>query len=163
MHINVNRPAAVGLPNTELLAGALPRVDWSDAWAIPADGLPDDPQVWADAVFHAPPTWVVVLLGVREATVGLVGIERGGRAAFATRERTGPEVLVGIDQSHLDFRASVLREPHRVVLSTVVMVHNRRGRMYSALVRRVHPVVVRAMLGRARARLCSQGAVRPAS
>jgi hypothetical protein len=28
-------------------------------------------------------------------------------------------------------------------------VHNRRGRLYSALVRRVHPVVVRTMLARA--------------
>jgi Protein of unknown function (DUF2867) len=156
-------PVAVRLPDTELLAGALPRVDWSDAWAVPADGLPDDPQVWANAVFHAPPRWVRALLGLREAVVGLVGIERAGRGAFATQRRTGSEVLVGIDQGHLDFRASVLREPHRVVLTTVVMVHNRRGRLYSALVRRIHPLVVRAMLRRARERLGSQAVPRSAS
>jgi hypothetical protein len=58
-------------------------------------------------------------------------------------------VLLGIDQSHLGFRASVLLESRRVVLSTVVRVHNRRGRAYSAVVRRLHPLVVRTMLARA--------------
>ena len=59
------------------------------------------------------------------------------------------EVLLGADQSHLGFRASVLVERDRVVLSTVVELHNRRGRAYFALVRRLHPLVVRGMLARA--------------
>ena len=81
--------------------------------------------------------------GARGA-VGLVGIARGGRSSFDTVARTADEVLLGTDERHLDFRASVLREPDRVVLSTVVTLHNRRGRAYFALVRRVHPVIVRA-------------------
>jgi hypothetical protein len=59
------------------------------------------------------------------------------------------EVLLGIDQRHLAFRASVLVEPDRVVVSTIVEVRNRRGRAYSAVVRRIHPWVVRTMLARA--------------
>jgi hypothetical protein len=34
-------------------------------------------------------------------------------------------------------------------VSTIVEVRNRRGRAYSALVRRVHPFVVRSTLARA--------------
>jgi hypothetical protein len=35
------------------------------------------------------------------------------------------------------------------LVSTVVQLHNARGRVYFALVRLVHPAIVRAMLDRA--------------
>ena len=148
------RVRAVTVPQTPLLKHALPHVDWSDAYAVrrPA-GSSSDPQDWADAVFHAPPAWVGALLLARESLVRLVGIDRAGRGAFDPVARTDDEVLLGIDQSHLGFRASVLCEPDRVVVSTVVHLHNRRGRAYSAIVRLVHPAVVRAMLRRAARRV----------
>ncbi len=142
------------VPRTALLAEALPRVDWADAYAVPLQpGMPADPQTWADAVFHDPPGAVVGLLWLRNALVELVGIERGDMSAFDPVARTADEVLLGTDAGHLDFRVSVLRDTDRVVLSTVVQVHNARGRLYSALVRRVHPIVVRTMLNTAARRL----------
>ncbi len=143
------------VPATALLDGALPRVDWSDAYAVPVpiDGPRHDPQEWADAIFSAPPPWVRALFGVRQVLVRLVGIEPGGRDVFATVDWRPDEVLVGVDQQHLGFRASVLVEPGRVVLSTVVQLRNRRGRAYSSLVRRIHPWVVRGMVTRAARRL----------
>ena len=145
------RVYSVAVPGTPLLARALPYVDWSDAYAVlplaPSSGR--HPQEWAEAIFHSPPVWVRLLLGLREAAVGLVGIERGGPHAFDTVSWSANEVLLGIDQSHLAFRASVLVEPGRVVVSTVVEVRNRRGLVYSALVRPIHPLVVRGMLARA--------------
>ncbi len=148
------RARATAVPVTPLLATALPRVDWADAHAVRVPpGAPTDPQVWADAIFRDAPRWVVKLLGLRDAVVGLVGIARGGHSSFGTVCSTPDEVLLGTDERHLDFRASVLREPDRVVLSTVVCLHNRRGRLYFALVRRVHPTIVRAMLTRAARRL----------
>jgi hypothetical protein len=135
---------------TGLIVGALPRVDWSDAHAVAAPpGTPLDPQAWVDAVFRNPPRWVLAALGLRELLVGLVGIDRAGRGAFDTLAFTDDEVLLGSDANHLDFRVSVRREPDRVLLTTAVLLHNRRGRAYSALVRPVHPIVVRAMLNRA--------------
>ncbi|VXB09606.1 DUF2867 domain-containing protein [Aeromicrobium sp. 9AM] len=148
------RATGVPVPATPLLENALPHVDWADAFAVRRPvGSSGDPQVWADAVFHAPPLWVGALLAARESLVRLVGIERAGRGVFDPVAHTDDEVLLGIDQSHLGFRASVLCEPDRVVVSTVVRLHNRRGRAYSAIVRRVHPAVVRAMLRRAAARV----------
>ncbi len=152
--LEVRRARATAVPATDLLAGALDRVDFSDACEVDCyRGMPADPQVWADAMFHDPPRWVVALLGVREALVGLVGIARDDGTSFDTVARTDDEVLLGTDERHLDFRASVLREPDRVVLSTVVALHDTRGRAYFALVRLVHPVIVRAMLTRAARRL----------
>jgi hypothetical protein len=141
----------VAVPSTPLLAHALPHVDWSDAYAVVTSTGPQrhHPQDWADAIFHSPPLWVRALLGAREVAVGIVGIERGGPHAFDTVSWTSDEVLLGIDQDHLAFRASVLVEPGRVVVSTVVEIRNRRGLAYSALVRRLHPFVVRSMLARA--------------
>jgi hypothetical protein len=148
------RSRATAVPPGGLLDGALPRVDFADAHAVEArPGTPTDPQAWADAVFRDPPPWVVGALGLRQALVGLVGIERGDSSAFATLARTDDEVLLGTDAGHLDFRASVRREPQRVVVSTVVRLRNARGRAYFAVVRPVHPIVVRAMLARAAGRL----------
>jgi Protein of unknown function (DUF2867) len=156
------RALPVEVPETALLAGALPRVDAADAFAITAaPGTSTDPRQWADAVFHSPPGLVVALMALRQALVGFAGIERGDRSTFATVRHTDDEVLVGTDAGHLDFRASVLREERRVVLSTVVRLRNRRGRLYWSVVRHVHPVVVRAMLGRAAQRLSTAATALP--
>lgn len=156
--LEAERARPVPVPVTTLLGSALPRIDFADAYAVRArPGLPTDPQVWADALFRDPPGWVIGLLGLREALVGLVGIARGGAGSFGTVGRTGDEVLLGTDERHLDFRVSVLRAQDRVVASTVVTLHGMRGRGYFALVRLVHPVVVRAMLGRAAHRLAVGG------
>jgi Protein of unknown function (DUF2867) len=151
---DAERARPVPVPATPLLATALPRVDHADAVAVVRrPGMPADPQVWADALFHDVPRWVGALMGVRDSLVGLVGIARGGPGSFTTVARRVDEVLLGSDEEHLDFRASVLVERDRVVLSTVVTLHGRRGRAYFAPVLLVHPVAVRAMLTRAAHRL----------
>jgi hypothetical protein len=133
-----------------LATGALPRIDYADAFAVERRReTPDDPRAWADVIFHSPPAWVAALVGLREVFVGLVGIERGGPDAFAVIAREGDEVLLGSDSGHLDFRAVVRTEPEQVVLTTVVQLNNWRGRAYFGLVRLVHPLVVRSMLRRA--------------
>ena len=142
---------AVPMPRTPLLACALPRVDWSDAYALalPRRERAHPPEEWADAIFRAPPPAVRILFGAREVLVRLVGIEPGTRHAFDLVSWSPNEVLLGIDQRHLGFRASVLVQPDRVVVSTIVEVRSRRGRAYSALVRKVHPLVVRLTLAHA--------------
>lgn len=146
-----HRPYLVSLPQSSLLAHALPHAAWSDAYAVqvPGGAPRRDPQEWAEAVFHAPPFWIQVLFGVRELLVRVVVIEPGGRHVFDTLSRTADEVLLGVDQSHLSFRASVLVERDRVVVTTLVQLRNRRGAAYFALVRRVHPLVVSSTLARA--------------
>ena len=148
--VRFGRVAATAVPESRLLARALPIVDSADAFAVTFPGPPPgDPQQWADAIFRAPPVWVRALFGVRQGLVRVVGIESGDRHVFDTVAWQPDEVLVGTDQQHLGFRASVLLERRRVVLTTVVQLHNRRGRAYWALVRRIHPAVVRTMLARA--------------
>ncbi len=145
-------------PQTGLVVGTLPRVDASDVFVIERRReTSTDPEAWARAIFDDPPRWVAALMGVRERLVGLVGIERS-QETFAVIERSEDEVLLGADAAHLDFRTAVRCEPTRVVMSSAVQVHSRRGRLYHAPIRRIHPPIVRAMLARAAHRLARQGA-----
>jgi hypothetical protein len=157
---DVPRPRAVPPPETATLLqetitryGGPDEIDLLDSYAVPHHHrLVGDPQAWADAIFHRPPPWVVALLVLRQALVGLVGIQRDDGTAFATLARTDDEVLLGTDSGHLDFRASVHVADGRVTLSTVARTNNRRGRLYLLPVGVLHPPIVRSMLARAHRR-----------
>ncbi|MFK8850238.1 DUF2867 domain-containing protein [Streptomyces sp. Ac-502] len=138
------RPVAVPVPPAARLARtAFARTDFQDAWQLPLPpGMPRDPAAWKGVLRGAFP-------------------EKGR----ATTE-DGGEILLGKDARHLDFRASLLVESPaegadgrtaghggRVTLSTVVRTHHTGGRLYFAVVRRVHPVLARAMLRRTHRRL----------
>jgi hypothetical protein len=113
----------------------------------PHDALWPSPE-WAPMWLEGPPA-VGVTGGHAKLRYRVSAYEPGRRIVFTLE----PNVLLGMDAGHLDFRAVVSVEPERVVLTTLVRRHNRRGRAYFALVRRIHPVVVAAMLTRAATRL----------
>ncbi len=65
---------------------------------------------------------------------------------------TPDELLLGIDDSHLDLRVSVLKQGGArpsYIISTVVKVHNWLGRAYMLPVGRIHPLIVKTMMRRA--------------
>lgn len=146
---------ATTVPSTAtLLRGSLTSLDLEDAYAVRVPpGTADDPQTWADAVFRDPPRAVSALLHLRNRLVGLLGIAPGDDSDFDTVARSTAEVLLGVDEEHLAFRASILVEPDddgtTVTLSTRAAIRSGRGRFYLAGVRIVHPFVTRAMLRRA--------------
>ncbi|WP_222851678.1 DUF2867 domain-containing protein [Phytoactinopolyspora mesophila] len=152
------KPRAVPIPDQSLLIrDALDRVDYADAFEVTLQpGATTDPQVWADAIFRSPPRWVGALLLLRNRLVRLVGIRPESNRAFDTIERDTHEVLLGTNAGHLDFRASVLVQTDAVTLTTIVQIHNRRGRLYMAIVSRLHPRVVKSMLYRAMRHLNEQ-------
>lgn len=134
-------PARAGaLPaSATLLSGSLPEVDYSDAYSIvvPA-GVSADPQAWAAALVSGLP---------RRAAPGPQLAENDS------------EVLLGADEKQLSYRASVIvaagTDRHVVTLGTVVRLHSVTGRAYFAVVRRVHPLLVRFLLRRAAVRMTS--------
>ncbi|MFP5022599.1 DUF2867 domain-containing protein [Pseudonocardia phyllosphaerae] len=154
------RVQAVPLPHDGLLDPDDADAADAVAVAVPA-GMPDDPRRWADVIFREPPPLVTVLLGLRDALVGLVGIERSRGDEFEIRDHDDCEVLLGADAGHLDFRCVVRVEPGRVVLATTVQLHGARGRLYWSVVRHIHPWVVRAMLTRAARRIRDTASGRP--
>jgi hypothetical protein len=135
------------------------RPDYVDVMACPLpEGATTDPAVWAATVFSplGTPSWVKVLMGLRQVLVPLIGVPQGSaERAFAVVETRGEEALMVSDDRHLDFRAALGVDPETrlVRLVTVVRLHGLRGRVYFAPVRVVHPLVVSAMLHRAARRL----------
>ena len=129
-----------------------------------------------------PPAWVAAAMRARDAVVGTLfglktsaGVPPGHRANFAgdattssapvalvpgmrrgifrVLDRTTNEILLGEDDTHLDFRVSLLHERAAddafITVSTVVRFHNVLGRAYFFPVRPVHARVVPAMMRRA--------------
>ena len=86
--------------------------------------------------------------GVRgDTAISAVGTRMGIFRIFGNSER---ELLLGIDDRHLDVRVSVMKAEragrHWYTVSTVVRVHNLLGRLYMMPVGRIHPLIVRSMM-----------------
>ena len=120
------------------------------------------------AVFGHTPRFAKALLIARNALARLAGLETppassilrpaiGG--AYAVGDQIGPwpvfainanEIVAGRNNSHLDFRVSVLRqdsaEGSTVTVSTICHVHNRAGKIYLFFVIPFHRFGVRMLL-----------------
>ncbi|MCW8307458.1 DUF2867 domain-containing protein [Acidiphilium sp. PA] len=75
---------------------------------------------------------------------------------FRVLERYENEINLGEDDTHLDFRLSVLqqpaspRQPQRLTVTTLIFCHRPLGRVYITLIAPFHRAVVRRSLDRAR-------------
>ncbi|SJZ69348.1 Protein of unknown function [Enhydrobacter aerosaccus] len=159
------------VPTSSVLHGTLADADFFDAYVAP---LPDDSLSPMEVFLHASrhtPQWVTRLMSLRNRLVSLVGLKDVGRmqddvdrpadsyrvgdrlGIFSVFGRTEQEVVLGIDDRHLDVRVSILKEcrdgrDSYVVISTVVHVKNCLGHIYMLPVGRIHPLVVKAMMRR---------------
>jgi hypothetical protein len=152
-------PARGCVPGFDSLAVRdIPAPDYADVVIIPLpDGAPDDPEIWARAVFDpaSSPAVVRLLMGLRQVLVGLIGVNRAAPDVFAVREVVGQEALIAADDTHLDFRAAVAVDPvtRLVRVTTTVRLHGRRGRLYFAPVSVLHEMITLSMLRAAARRL----------
>lgn len=160
------QPRAVPVPAESQINDVYARPPLADAYAIDLPrGTVSDPELLARFVFSRQPRWVVALMAVRDALVSVVGLktgrslstvgqQRGRIGIFKLYEANALEVIMGEDDKHLDFRASVLyRAPQEgstamasLVVSTVVRPHNLLGRTYLTVITPFHRRVVQAFL-----------------
>jgi hypothetical protein len=143
------------------MGSTMPSVDWCDAfWVeLPRDS-PDDPMYWRDLLFGAGhsrrPTGLMRLRDLFARRVGLKSAATGNGASYPVLARAGREVVVGMDDRHLDFRVALTVRPFgtpHLVVTTAVRRHNRFGRAYFAIVKGPHHLLVphwaRRVVGRA--------------
>ena len=120
------------------------------------------------SVFSHYPTWMKVVLIARKRLASLAGLEAPTaseimtpemKSLYSVGEQIGPwpiyalsgsELIAGRDNSHLDFRLSVLRETNgesvSAVISTVCRVHNTFGKAYLFFVIPFHKWGVRRLI-----------------
>ena len=156
----MTHPASRPFPDpTELLPGA----DFGDRYALTVDGQDLDAAEGSRRMFgHAPP-WIRGLLGLRNLITRPFGLKPGrNRTAPATPQigifpviRQSPgEVVMGLNDRHLDFRVSVeIRNldagRQDISVSTAVRTHNLFGRGYLTVVKPFHRLIVPSMLKQA--------------
>jgi hypothetical protein len=158
---------SVPLPPESAIANAYASMNLCDAYAIelPA-GASTRPEVLAQFIFAHQSPWIGRLMAVRDALVAGFGLKTARHLAslgaenaagrlgiFKVYSTTPTEIVLGEDDTHLDFRLSVLcsGQPspgakRRLVLSTVVHCHNRLGRFYIFLIAPFHRLVVQSSL-----------------
>lgn len=168
-----NSVRTAALPAESSIAHLFVGADLADAFAIalPA-GAPQDTEALARAVFGDPAPWFRALLALRDAIVAPFGIKTSARLRrelgsdgaathidfFPILSREPGELIIGDDDRHLDFRASVLQrasasgEGRELVATTAVHCHNLFGRIYIFVISPFHRLVVRSSLSRAAAR-----------
>ncbi len=154
------------LPAASRLRESLPRIDYLDAYDVPAT-RPEQSMVsiYAAALDHLPGVFKQLLV-LRSAIVkpfGIAGVSYADLTKPIDTERTyvvgdklgrwtifaqhPDELITGTNDKHLDFRVSVLRDDRKyVALSTAVMTHNTFGRAYLSTILPFHKFGVARIL-----------------
>ncbi len=147
-------------------------VDLMDAYMVrlPKESI-TSPELLAKFIFEQQVPWVMGLMKLRDLLVKMFRLKVSTVEDFISTDKDGAEcigffkvyslidneVIMGEDDHHLDFRVSVLyrngesedgSSPH-VIISTVVLCHNRLGRNYLRLIKPFHRVIVKSGLRRA--------------
>jgi hypothetical protein len=137
-----------------LLTGA----QFSDAFSVTVGGAAFDARRAAERMLGRSPRWIRALMALRDYIVTPFGLKTSPDAAthadaigiFPVLSDTPGRLVAGFDDSHLDFRVVVDVAPsgqrQRVTATTLVLTHNRLGRVYLAIIMPFHRLVVRALL-----------------
>jgi Protein of unknown function (DUF2867) len=158
---------AVPIPDESRVRLAYATTDLADAYEtrLP-EGAIHEPEALARFIFTSRPSWVAKLMWLRDGIVRGFGLKTADGLLQSTERRIGlfriygttsTQIVLGEDDSHLDFRVSVqLRSEslaggsaNFVVVSTVVHCHNLLGRSYIFFIAPFHRLVVKAGLRRA--------------
>jgi len=150
-------------PAESRLSDWYPGASLTDSFAVALPpGAPADVDTLATLLFADPPAWFTILLAIRDRVMTPFGVKAshtlsGGEhiAFFPVLSRSTDEIVLGADDRHLDFRASVLlrRTDNRLVATTVVRCHNLLGRLYLAAILPFHVLIVTDSLRRLRRHL----------
>lgn len=150
-------------PENTLIRKDMGTVDYFDSYMTVKKTT--DPILAITRKLLQTPGWVTALMHIREILIARpFGLRTGNRTK---NERTSPrpeielapilysnenELVMGEDDKHLYFRLSVLKVNKgvdtEIYLTTVVRFNNAGGKIYFALIRLFHGLVVRAMLTR---------------
>jgi hypothetical protein len=137
-----------------LLAGA----QFSDAFSVMIAGTALNARQAAERMLGRSPRWIEALTALRDHLVRPFGLKTSSATAnyadtigiFPVLSETPARLVAGFDDSHLDFRVAVdvatSDQGQCVTATTLVLTHNRLGRIYLAIILPFHRLVVRSLL-----------------
>ena len=139
---------------------ALPNGDWADGFVVTSQTTVANARAAAEKVLTSFPFYVTALMAVRNAIVSVVGLKTGSKrhpdtdyvGFFPVISQTAEQVVVGMDDRHLDFRCVVDLANSAlgvdVSLTTVIDRHNWLGHCYLFVVRPFHRHIIKSSLRR---------------
>lgn len=151
-------PTVTSPPADPAFAASLPGCDFADAFSVVVARRDLDARDVSADFFSTPPAWASALLDIRNAVMGRLGYKAPPiRKGFPVIRESATEVVSGLDDGHLDFRALMRIDPDaagsRITLTTAVATHNRMGRVYLAVIMPFHKLIVRSMVRQLAVRL----------
>jgi len=139
---------------------ALPSADWADCYELQVAKSDFTAMAAAHAMLGRFPLWVRLLLWLRDAVTGLFGLKSTHDTAsddlemigfFPVVSKSHNQVVVGLDDRHLDFRVVIdVRNDEQGgrLVDTTTLVRRKiwLGRIYIALITPFHRLIVATML-----------------
>ncbi|MCP4209601.1 MAG: DUF2867 domain-containing protein [Shimia sp.] len=141
---------AAPLPESSDLHARIGAEDFLDCYSIDSD-MP--PRQGAEIVTNFP-GWAQMLANLRTVLVKPFGLrteaptDRDCVGIFPIESESDTGVIAGFDDSHLNFRVSVLSEGGKVFVATWVHRNNLFGRLYLATIMPFHILIARDALVR---------------
>ncbi|MFD2036299.1 DUF2867 domain-containing protein [Belliella marina] len=140
--------------------GLLSKVDFSDTFST--TNQENNLREITHLIFNKPPKWVKWLFSIRNKTVRLFGLKTEMPADYNERFAVGGyigyfrifsisdhEIVLGADDSHLNFRAIVAHNKetlHNIKVITLVQYNNPMGKIYMGIIKPFHLMVVKRLV-----------------
>ena len=165
------------LPKESLLHNYFSKTDYEDSFMTSINSkrhLPIDNVI--KAFLTSAPTWVITLMKVRDKIAKVLKLKTHSGAdpaitlaqssfevgekfgLFELTDKTQHEAILGTDDSHLNFRVSLLvnqelGQPNELYISTIVRINNKMGWVYFNTIDQFHKLVVKSFLKKMRENL----------
>lgn len=152
-----------------VFVASLPGSDFSDAFTVVVPRGDLDARAVAALAFGSLPDWAGWLMKIRNLAMRPFGLKTDEiRHGLPVLQEGPTEVVVGVNDDHLDFRTQFRTDtlrlgaegPHLglITVSTIVRTHNRLGRVYLRIAMPLHKRVVRSLLTRVAEKLMGDSA-----
>lgn len=150
-------------PETTGIKYAMSTVDFSDTFST--SNHQDDLEQIATKIFGTFPVWVKWFFQIRSVLVRLIGLKTAPPEDYNKEIRVGgyigffrifailpDEMILGADDSHLNFRVSIYNsgsKSYNIKVTTLVKFNNFTGKLYMSLISPFHRLVVKRMVRQA--------------
>lgn len=135
------------IPDDSAILAGFGEVHFYDVWQI-AKATDESAAEIAKELMRLPP-WATALFKLRNAIVRVFGLKTGRTdAQFPIIFQSDNEAVMGLGDSHLDFRASIMKNQSEsaISLTTVVHFNNIWGRIYFIPVKPFHKIIMKSLL-----------------
>jgi len=141
------------IPANSNVTNGFETVDYHDTYQIRKVTDQSAEEISKD--FMRLPDWANVLFLIRNRIVGIFGLKTDKEMSkpdtfFTLIENRDEEIVMGEDDKHLNFRASIIKDKLENTISIITIVHfnNIWGRVYFFPVKPFHKIIMKAMLKR---------------